>query len=178
MTWHKVIKAASWWVCIPAVVVAVVLPGTAGAQTGVDFYATIPCRLVDTRHGPRDVKEPGNITPSGFQRGSFANGEIRSYDLTLSTNCTGLPSGVKAWSLLFQFTTSASPSYLQAWPYVSSLGIGSQAPPNSESTMLGYTDRWTANSAIIPAGDDANGSINVLGQNAGDVIIEVNGYFK
>jgi hypothetical protein len=44
--------------------------------------------------------------------------------------------------------------------------------------MLGYSDRWTATSAVIPAGNDASGSINVLGQNAGDVIIEVNGYFK
>ncbi|MFI5168042.1 MAG: hypothetical protein ACHQQS_15650 [Thermoanaerobaculales bacterium] len=44
--------------------------------------------------------------------------------------------------------------------------------------MLGYIDRWTANSAIIPGGDDANGSINVLAEHAGDVIVEVNGYFK
>ncbi|MFI5168213.1 MAG: IPT/TIG domain-containing protein [Thermoanaerobaculales bacterium] len=142
------------------------------------FFAVTPCRLVDTRHGPRDVKEPGNITPAGFQRGSYSDGAIRSYDLTLSTDCPGLPTGVKAWSLLFQFTTATQASYLQAWPYVSASGIGSQAPPNSESTMLGYTDRWTANSAIIPGGDDANGSINVLAQHAGDVIVEVNGYFK
>jgi hypothetical protein len=44
--------------------------------------------------------------------------------------------------------------------------------------MLGYTDRWTANSAIIPVGNDANGSINVLVQHVGDIIVEVNGYFK
>ncbi|MFI5168017.1 MAG: tail fiber domain-containing protein, partial [Thermoanaerobaculales bacterium] len=46
-----------------------------------------------------------------------------------------------------------------------------------ESTMLGYTDRWTANSAVIPAGNDPKGSINVFVQYAGDVIIEVNGYY-
>ncbi|MFI5168212.1 MAG: hypothetical protein ACHQQS_16515 [Thermoanaerobaculales bacterium] len=178
MTWHTGVKAAWRWVGLLTVVIATVLPATAWAQTGEDFYAITPCRLVDTRHGPKDVKEPGNITPAGFPRGSFANGEIRSYDLTLSTDCPGLPAGVKAWSLLFQFTTATQASYLQAWPYVSSLGIGKQVPPNSESTMLGYTDRWTANSAIIPGGDDGNGSINVLGQYAGDVIIEVNGYFK
>ena len=43
--------------------------------------------------------------------------------------------------------------------------------------MLGYTDRWTAMSAIIPAGDDADGSINVYAQYAGDVIVQVNGYY-
>ncbi|MFI4972884.1 MAG: hypothetical protein ACHP7H_09410, partial [Hyphomicrobiales bacterium] len=142
------------------------------------FFPLTPCRLVDSRHGPNDVKEPGNITPSGFPRGSYNDGDIRSYDLTSSSACTGLPEGITAWSLLFQFTTATQASYLQAWPYVSSLGVGSQAPPNSESTMLGYTDRWTANSAIIPAGNDANGSINVLVQHAGDIIVEVNGYFK
>ena len=146
--------------------------------TGSKFYAVTPCRLVDTRHGPKDVLQPGGSTPSGFPRGSYADGEIRSYDLTSSTACTGLPAGVTAWSLVFQFTTSTASSYLQAWQYLSSFGIGSQAPPSSESTMLGYTDRWTANSAIIPAGNDANGSINVLVQHAGDVIVEVNGYFK
>ena len=144
---------------------------------GAKYYPLTPCRIVDTRHGPRDVEEPGSITPSGSPRGSFAAGEIRSYDLTSSTACTGLPAGVTAWSLLFQFTTVTQASYLQAWPYVSSLGIGNQAPAFSESTMLGYTDRWSANSAIIPAGNDTNGSINVLVQHAGDVIVEVNGYF-
>ena len=151
---------------------------TATFTKGAKFYPVTPCRLVDTRHGPKDVLQPGGSTPSGFPRGSYADGEIRSYDLTSSGACSGLPAGVTAWSLLFQFTTSASPAYLQAWPYISVGGIGSQAPPTSESTMLGYTDRWTANSAIIPGGDDGNGSINVLAQHAGDVIIEVNGYFK
>ena len=148
------------------------------ARSGAKFFPLTPCRLVDTRHGPKDVKEPGNIAPVPFPRGSYSDGEVRSYDLTLSSDCTGLPAGVTAWSLLFQFTTATQPSYLQAWPYVSALGIGSQAPPSSESTMLGYTDRWSANSAIIPAGNDPDGSINVLVQHAGDVIVEVNGYFK
>ncbi|MFI5168043.1 MAG: PQQ-binding-like beta-propeller repeat protein [Thermoanaerobaculales bacterium] len=142
------------------------------------FSGVIPCRLVDTRHGPRDVKEPGGVTPAGFPRGTYADGEIRTYDFTASTSCPGLPQHVGAWSLLFQFTTATQASYLQAWPYVSSLGIGGQIPIAGESTLLGYTDRWTANSAIIPGGDDANGSINVLAQHAGDVIVEVNGYFK
>ncbi|MFI5167829.1 MAG: tail fiber domain-containing protein [Thermoanaerobaculales bacterium] len=143
------------------------------------FVAVTPCRLVDTRHGPKDVQQPGGSTP-GFPRGQFASGEIRSYDLTSSADCTGLPAGVGAWSLQFQFTTqggSGVPAYLVAWPYDSGLGVGSQSAPVGESTMLGYADRWTANSAVIPAGNDAKGSINVYVQNAGDVIIEVNGYY-
>ncbi|MFI5167831.1 MAG: hypothetical protein ACHQQS_14535 [Thermoanaerobaculales bacterium] len=143
------------------------------------FVAVTPCRLVDTRHGPKDVQQPGGSTP-GFPRVQFASGEIRSYDLTSSTDCTSLPAGVGGWSLQFQFTTgggSGVPSYLEAWPYNSGLGVGFQSAPAAESTMLGYADRWTANSAVIPAGSDADGSINVYVQNAGDVIIEVNGYY-
>ena len=95
----------------------------------------------------------------------------------MSTFCTGLPSGVGAWSLQFQFVPATQASTLVAWPYVSALGVGSQVTPSAESTMLGYTDRWTANAAIIPGGDDADASINVAVQYAGDVIVEINGYY-
>ncbi|MFI5168041.1 MAG: tail fiber domain-containing protein [Thermoanaerobaculales bacterium] len=140
------------------------------------FVAIPPCRLVDTRHGPKDVQQPGGGTP-GYPRGSYGNGQIRSYDLTSSADCTGLPAGVGAWSLQFQFTTATQASYLEAWPYSYLGGIGGQSVPASESTMLGYTDRWTANSAVIPAGNDGKGSINVFVEHAGDVIVEVNGYY-
>jgi len=145
--------------------------------TPLKLHSLTPCRLVDTRHGPRDVKAPGGMTPAGFPRGAFTDGEVRSYDLTSSTDCPGLPKGAQAWSLLFQFLPLTSPSFLQAWPYALASGLGGQAPPSTESTMLGYADRWTANSAIVAAGDDAAGSIDVLVQHAGDVIVEVDGYF-
>ena len=149
---------------------------SASAVTILPFTAVTPCRLVDTRHGPKDVYEPGDVEPSGYPRGSYASGETRSYDLTLSA-CTGLPSGVGAWSLQFQFVTTTQAAFLESWPYASGLGIGAQVVPASQSTMLGYTDRWTAMSAVIPAGDDADGSINVYAQYAGDVIVQVNGYY-
>ena len=144
------------------------------------FFPVTPCRLVDTRNSFLDVQQPGGSTPN-YPRGTFASGEARSYDLTSSTNCPGLPSAVGAWSLQFFFTTmgkSGLPSFLTAWPYVSSAGIGGQALPASESTMLGYADRWNANFSVIRAGDDAKGSINVYVEHAGDVAIEVNGYFQ
>ena len=149
---------------------------SAPAVTILPFTAVTPCRLIDTRHGPKDVYEPGDVEPSGYPRGSYASGEIRSYDLTLSA-CTGLPAGVGAWSLQFQFVTTTQAAFLESWPYVSGLGIGAQVVPTAQSTMLGYTDRWTAMSAIIPAGDDADGSIDVYAQYAGDVIVQVNGYY-
>ena len=150
--------------------------GAALPVTILPFTAVTPCRLIDTRHGPKDVYEPGDVEPSGYPRGSYANGEIRSYDLTLGA-CSGLPAGVGAWSLQFQFVTTTQAAFLESWPYVSGLGIGAQVVPTAQSTMLGYTDRWTAMSAIIPAGDDADGSIDVYAQYAGDVIVQVNGYY-
>ena len=149
---------------------------SASPTTILPFTAVTPCRLIDTRHGPKDVYEPGDVEPSGYPRGSYASGEIRSYDLTLGA-CTGLPAGVGAWSLQFQFVTATQAAFLESWPYASGLGIGAQVVPTAQSTMLGYTDRWTAMSAIIPAGDDADGSIDVYAQYAGDVIVQVNGYY-
>ena len=154
---------------------------------GLPFVPVPPCRLIDTRHGPIDLEEPGTcppgnilpcpVPPAGYPRGSFAEGEIRTYDLSSSTNCTGLPMGVGAWSLEFQFVPATQAAFLEVWPYASSLGIGAQVVPTARSTMLGYTDRWTAMSAIIPAGDDFFSSINVYAQYAGDVIVQVNGYY-
>ena len=149
---------------------------SASAVTILPFTAVTPCRLVDTRHGPKDVYGPGDVEPSGYPRGSYASGEIRSYDLTLGA-CTGLPAGASAWSLEFQFVTATQAAFLESWPYASGLGVGAQVVPTAQSTMLGYPDRWTAMSAIIPAGDDADGSINVYAQYAGDVIVQVNGYY-
>jgi hypothetical protein len=145
-----------------------VRPEVAVTPPSYPFTARAPCRLVDTRHGPLDI-------PLARGLGIFGVGESRNYDLTLSSACPGLPAGVAAWSLEFQYTTmnvpgGGSPSYLTAWA-----GPSGSTMPSSESTILGYPDRWIANSAIIEAGSD--GTINVYCQNGGDVIIEVNGYY-
>ena len=148
--------------------------GTSGMEVGtmgltslpVPFVGITPCRLIDTRHGPLDI-------PAASARGTFAAGETRTYDFSQSSTCTGLPTSVAAWSLDFQYTTSAvsggPASFLTAWP----AGI---TMPSPESTLLGYADRWTANAAIVPGGTP-DSSISVYAQKGGDVIIDINGYY-
>ena len=150
------------------------IAGTSGMEAGtmgltslpVPFVGITPCRLIDTRHGPLDI-------PAASARGTFAAGETRTYDFSQSSTCAGLPTSVAAWSLDFQYTTSAvsggPASFLTAWP----AGI---TMPSPESTLLGYADRWTANAAIIPGGTP-DSSISVYAQNGGDVIIDINGYY-
>ena len=150
------------------------IAGTSGMEAGtmgltslpVPFVGITPCRLIDTRHGPLDI-------PAASARGTFAAGETRTYDFSQSSTCTGLPTSVAAWSLDFQYTTSAvsggPASFLTAWP----AGI---TMPSPESTLLGYADRWTANAAIVPGGTP-DSSISVYAQKGGDVIIDINGYY-
>ena len=75
---------------------------------------------------------------------------------------------------MFQYTTSAvsggPASFLTAWPAGTTM-------PSPESTLLGYADRWSANSAIIPGGG-TDSSISVYAQHGGDVIIDINGYYS
>jgi len=176
---ERATMARSRWVLL-GLLLAVLAPLASEAATGLDFYAIAPCRLIDTRGGTLDVQQPGGGTPN-FPRASFASGETRSYDLTTSTACPGLPSGVGAWSLQLSFTTmgkSGVPSFLTVWPYASVGGVGGQTVPPNESTMLGYADRWSANFSVIPGGSDADGSINIYAEHGGDVVVEVNGYYK
>ena len=130
------------------------------------FIPVTPCRLIDTRHGPIDI----SASPA---RGTYTTGEVRTYDPSQSSACTGLPTSAGAWSLMFQYTTSAvsggPASFLTAWPAGTTM-------PSPQSTLLGYADRWTANSAIIPGGSP-DSSISVYAQKGGDVIIDINGYY-
>jgi hypothetical protein len=146
------------------------------------FTSLAPCRLIDTFHTASLDTPTYSSTESGppYGGGDFAVGEWRTYDLTASTaSCNGLPKGasVVAWSLNFQYTTlhtgTTNPSYLTAQP---NAGANPSGTP-SDSTILGYSDRWIASGAVIQAGSDPDGKIDLYAQNAGSVIVEVNGYY-
>ena len=167
-------------------------PGTVSAQGIVvktedisssihPFTAMAPCRLVDTFHNAAlDIPTYSSAeTGPPYGGGDFAAGETRTYDLTASmATCNNLPTGagIVAWSLNFQYTTmhNSPPnfvaSFLTAWPSTGTM-------PTGESTILGYTDRWSANSTVISAGTDTNNTIDVYTQYGGSVIIEINGYY-
>ena len=128
---------------------------TAGAK----FYPLTPCRVVDTR---------SSIDPSAVKRGNFLDDEVRAYTLSQSTDCPGLPTDAKAWSLNIQFRPMTVAAYLIAFP------DGITQPP--VSTLVASPSRWRVNNAIVPAG--SGGTFDVYCQYAGRVVIDVNGYFK
>ena len=134
------------------------IPRPAGAQTAQHFYAVTPCRVVDTRV-PTDPATP--------KRGAFTDNETRAYTLSESTDCPGLPTTATAWALNIQYRPSTQAAFLTAYPDgVTRPGV---------SALVGYPDTWIVNNAIVPAG--AGGAFDVYCQYAGNVVIDVNGYF-
>ena len=85
-----------------------------------------------------------------------------------STTCT-IPSNALAYSFNLTVVTSSFLNYLTVWPY------GSTQP--NASTLNDDLGTVVANAAIIPAGNDSSGSINVFASNNTDLIIDINGYY-
>ena len=127
--------------------------------TGPKFYPVTPCRVVDTRVP---------VDPAVVKRGTFADAEVRAYTLSASTDCLGLPADAKAWSLNIELRPSSQAAYLLAFPD----GVTQPAV----ATLVAWPDRWRVNNSIVPAG--SGGTFDVYCQYAGNVVIDVNGYFK
>ena len=157
---HSLVVAARGWTVAVVVAGAALAPASAQAQTGQQFYAVTPCRVVDTRAA--SLKDPAVV-----KRGTFANDETRVYTFSGSTDCTGLPSGATAWSVNIQYRPTSVAAYLTAYP------DGVSRPV--VAALVGYPDTWTVNNAIVPAG--SGGAIDIYCQYAGNVVIDVNGYF-
>jgi hypothetical protein len=134
---------------------------TFGTIVATKLYLVTPCRVVDTRAWKM-------IDPAVVKRGVFGDGETRAYTFSTSTDCTSLSSDAKAWVVNIQFRPSETAAYLTAYP------VGVEPP--LVSALVGYPESWTVNNAVVPAG--SGGAFNIFCQYAGDVIIDVSGYFK
>ena len=145
-------------VVFAGLVVAAFVPGAAQAQTGLQYYALTPCRVVDTR---------SSIDPAVTKRSAFTDGETRAYTFSTSTDCPGLSTTAGGWAIHISFLPTTVASTLTVYP------SGVERP--GTSTLLGYPGTWTGNNAIVPAG--SGGTIELYSQYAGNVIIDVNGYF-
>jgi hypothetical protein len=121
------------------------------------FVATPPCRIVDTRVAVSD----------GFHQPNFGDDESRTFDFPASTDCPGLPSTARAYSVNIQFRPISQLSYLTAYPTGSTMA--------EVSTLSAGPAAWVQNAAIVPAG--TGGAIDIYCQYAGRVIIDVNGYY-
>lgn len=127
----------------------------AGSSTsGLAFYKTTPCRLVDTRQSPSSLGGP-----------FLAGGTSRQFPL-LSGSC-GIPSSAAAYSLNYTAIPHSGLTYLTTWP--------SGQPQPVVSTLNAPTGTITANAAIVPAGSGGNVSVYVSDDT--DLLIDINGYF-
>lgn len=123
---------------------------------GTAFVAVTPCRVVDTR---------GPVSAFG---GPALNANVtRVFDID-NGPCTGLPSGVEAYSLNFGAILPPANGFLTAW------ASNTSQPDVSQLNMI--AGQVVANAAVVPAGND--GAIGVL-VNVGPthIYIDINGYF-
>ena len=124
--------------------------------TGLSFYSVAPCRILDTRLANGSLGGP-----------SLAPNAKRSIPVQQS-NC-GIPATARAYSFNTTVVPAGPLGYLSIWP------TGSTQPV--VSTLNALTGTVVANAAIVPAGSDAAGSIDVFATDRTDLLIDVNGYF-
>jgi Collagen triple helix repeat (20 copies) len=132
----------------------------AGSTAGLVYIAITPCRVMDTRG------QDGSGKTGAFGPPSLVAGEARIVPIP-SSNC-GVPVAA-AYSLNFVSVTpfGQAVSWVAAWQ-------DDTAWPGTvvlNALQGGVVD----NSAIVPAG--ADGGIQVLSTNDGDLVIDMNGYY-
>jgi hypothetical protein len=123
------------------------------------FIGVQPCRLVDTR--------AGSGFPAGYGAPGLSAGVPRNFDLD-DGPCSGLPSGVDAYSLNVTVVNTAGPGHLVIYPQG-----GAQPTVSSVNYVAGQT---LANAVIVPAG--TNGGVTVVAAAATNLLIDINGYFS
>ncbi len=147
----------------PPVLTSFAYTGMAFSDSGYEFVVTlplqfipiVPCRAVDTRH------------PDGpFGGPKLAANATRAFSIQAS-NCA-IPSNALAYSANVTVVPDASLGFLTIWPF------GQKQPVVS---TLNSDGRIKANAAIVPAGNDGSGSLNVFVTDPTQLILDIDGYF-
>ena len=123
---------------------------------GLNFYASVPCRSVDTRYPTGPLGLYGPILPN-----------LGTRTFPLAQGPCGLPAAAGAYSLNVTALPTGFLAYLSMWPTGTTLPL--------VSTLNGYKGQAVANAAVVPVG--TNGSINVFVVSSANVLIDSNGYF-
>src|SRR5271165_2339511 len=125
------------------------------AQTPLQFVATTPCRIADTRN------------PTGEFGGPAIQGRaFRNFAIPNNKACN-IPSTAAAYSLNLTVVPSGPLGYVTMWP------TGEDQPV--VSTENSVDGRVKANAAIVPAGNQ--GAVSVFVSNTTDVVLDIDGYF-
>jgi hypothetical protein len=124
------------------------------AAGGLNFYASTPCRVVDTR-GPEGTFGGPILSP------------LTGRTFPVLQSACAAPSSAKAYALTATVVPSGSLGYLTVWP----AGL----PWPNASTLNAPKGAVLANMALVPAG--ANGAISALAMGATHLVIDILGYF-
>jgi hypothetical protein len=118
-----------------------------------------PCRIVDTRNAPGPFGGPALVANA-----------TRTFSIP-SGPCAGIPSDASAYSLNFTVIGGSgvfTNAFLTAW------STGNSQP--TVSTLNFNANQLEANAAVVPAG--TSGSINVFVNAPGNLLIDINGYYR
>jgi hypothetical protein len=126
------------------------LPGSGG----LNFYATAPCRIADTRN------------PTGTFGGPALDG-LQARTFPIPQSACGMPANAGAWSLSITVVPFGFMGYLTTWP-------AGQAQP-VVSTLNALKGQVVANAALVPAG--TSGAIDAYVSHSSHLVIDINGYF-
>ncbi|MGA2689667.1 MAG: hypothetical protein ABSE85_16520, partial [Candidatus Korobacteraceae bacterium] len=121
----------------------------------LQFIATTPCRLVDTRGAEGEFGGP-----------PIQGGTARSFPIPQNQNCN-IPANAAAYSLNVTVVPHGFLGYLTVWP------TGQEQPV--VSTLNSYDGRTKANAAIVPAGSGE--AVSVYASNTTNLILDIDGYF-
>ena len=143
-------------IAVFAVVVAVLLPSSAKAQTGLSFFPLNPCRVVDTRD------------PVGTNGGPAMT--TASRDFEIRGHC-GIPTTAKAVAINVTVVNASTFSWLTVWPSGTSKPFVSTLNYDQNSGAV-------ANGAIVGVSTNAQDLSVANAVGVCNVIIDVNGYFK
>lgn len=122
-----------------------------GGANALSYYATAPCRVMDTRNANGPLGGPALIG----QR-----------DVPASTSACGLPASASAYVLNATVVAPGALAYLTLWP--------SGNPMPVVSTLNAFEGGIVANAAIVPAN---NGSISAYATSLTDLVLDASGYF-
>ena len=123
--------------------------GTPGQGTGLSYYPSVPCRVMDTRGG----------------NGPFSGTLSPPVDV-LGSPC-GVPSQSQAYALNVTAIPVGSLGYLTIWP-------DGQTQPGV-STLNARDGKVTSNLAIVPAGEQ--GEIDAFASGTTNLILDISGFF-
>lgn len=189
------VRALIGWIVVGAGLVVGLVPVGAGAQTGQQFIAVTPCRIVDTRFVNPQQPAPLNtvatplppLYPPTTQAGwpgpydalnpsSYRVRGVGQWDGT--SNCQ-VPTTATAVSLNVTIVTPGSNGDVRIWPYGGTMPLVSTINVTTADTAL-------ANGAIVPLPAYVNSStpdislrFTVYPKGTGaHLVLDVTGYFQ